>query len=389
MEIAGFLLLAASIGLFLMEWFTDGPAALGRVRSIVVIPILGYVAMTATSAAVMLEHTEDQLSALRELKWVLYFFAFAYFFEKYFITSWERYLPAFTATVFLMGAFSIAQFIYGLEYPRSESVLDQWGEYFRVTGLFNLPQSFAGNMGMALFMLLGITLAQINSPAPNKVHPVRYRCAAASLLGAVGLILSLTRAAWVAGAVVGVLALARAKKVWGVMLLLAVLILAALGSGSQTIFGDRLSGDIDRNERSILHREALWEVNWGIVKDHPWLGVGPWQNLQDLPAYPSDITHAHNNVLQVLASQGVVSAMFYLGFCAYFFWAAYSLSSCETAHRLVRGLALGSLYSQIYFHLLGLVDSPFFDQEVKNMIVFIWALTFALHQRERRGTTLT
>ena len=55
---------------------------------------------------------------------------------------------------------------------------------------------------------------------------------------------------------------------------------------------------------------------------------------------------------------------------------------------LAHGLAWGSLYAQIYFHLLGMVDSPFFDQEVKNMIVFIWALTFALHQRARRRVAL-
>ena len=60
------------------------------------------------------------------------------------------------------------------------------------------------------------------------------------------------------------------------------------------------------------------------------------------------------------------------------------MSKSENVDYLVRGLALGSLYSQLYFHLLGLVDSPFFDQEVKNMIVFIWALTFALYQRQAR-----
>ena len=83
------------------------------------------------------------------------------------------------------------------------------------------------------------------------------------------------------------------------------------------------------------------------------------------------------------------TALFYLWFCAYFLWAAYSLSKREDVDGLVRSIALGSLYSQLYFHLLGLVDSPFFDQEVKNMIVFIWALTFALYQRDGRRIETT
>ena len=92
----------------------------------------------------------------------------------------------------------------------------------------------------------------------------------------------------------------------------------------------------------------------------------------------------YNNVLQILASQGAFAAVFYLWFCAFFLWAAYYVSKRENVDCLVRGVALSSLYSQLYFHLLGLVDSPFFDQEVKNMIVFIWALTFALYQRQAR-----
>jgi len=396
MEMAGFVLLVASLGLFLTEAIADAPMALSRVRSRVALPVLGYSVVTIMSAWVMLESTEDQLSALRELKWVLYFFAFAYFFDRYFTEAWERYVPVLATIVILMGAFSAAQFLYGLEYPRAESVLEQWGDYYRVTGLFNVPQTFAGNLGIALFMLLGMTLAQVSIGASAMTRSTAYQIVAITL-GAVGLLLSLTRAAWLASAVVGVLALGRTKKRWGAALLVVLVAVAGLGNGSQTIIADRFSGDIDRNERSILHREALWQANWEIVKDHPWLGIGPWQNVRALPTYyaqtqPADasyIGHAHNNVLQVLASQGIFAALCYVGFCAYFLWAAYAVASRETSGRFVRGLALGSLYSQLYFHLLGLVDSPFFDQEVKNMIVFIWALTFALHQRARRGGALS
>lgn len=391
MEMAGFVLLVASLGLFLTEALANAPMALSRVRSRVALPVLGYSVVTIMSAWVMLESTEDQLSALRELKWVLYFFAFAYFFERYFTDAWARYVPVLATIVILMGAFSAAQFLYGLEYPRAESVLEQWGDYYRVTGLFNVPQTFAGNLGIALFMLLGVTLTQLSVGARTMTRSTAYQIVAVTL-GAVGLLLSLTRAAWLASAALGVLALGRTKKRWGAALLLVVVAVAGLGNGSQTIIGDRFSGEIDRNERSILHREALWQANWEIVKDHPWLGIGPWQNVRELPAYYEKnqsitspyIGHAHNNVLQILASQGVFAALFYLWFCVYFLWAAYSLSQRDNVDSSVKGIALGSLYSQLYFHFLGLVDSPFFDQEVKNMIVFIWAMTFALHRREAR-----
>ena len=73
--------------------------------------------------------------------------------------------------------------------------------------------------------------------------------------------------------------------------------LAVLGNGSQTVFGDRFSGEIDRNQQSIAHREALWEANWEIVKVHPWLGVGPWQNVKQLPVY-SGQSHTNDSGAQ-------------------------------------------------------------------------------------------
>ena len=151
MEIAGFVLLVVCAGLFVNEAINDGLIALNRLRSASALPILGYTAVTLISITLMLEHAADQLSALRELKWVLYFFAFAYFFERYFNTAWGRYLPVFAAVISVVGAFSIGQFLFGIEYPRPESVLERWGDYFRVTGFFNVPQSFAGNLGMAVF----------------------------------------------------------------------------------------------------------------------------------------------------------------------------------------------------------------------------------------------
>ena len=103
MEMAGFVLLVVCAGLFVSEAINDGLIALNRLRSASALPILGYTAVTLISITLMLEHAADQLSALRELKWVLYFFAFAYFFERYFNTAWGRYLPVFAAVITVMG----------------------------------------------------------------------------------------------------------------------------------------------------------------------------------------------------------------------------------------------------------------------------------------------
>ena len=390
MEVLGFLLLVTSATLFSLEWLAAPSAAMGRLQTGVAGPILGYTLFSLLSIGLMLEQTDHQLDALRELKWVLYFFAFMYFFHRYFSGAWERYIPALCVAVMLMGVFTLCQFLYGWEWPRSQSVLAPWGSYYRVTGFFNQPQSIAGNLGMAVFFLLGIGLAGF-SAQPQSAGRASPFLVASVALGSLGVLLTLTRAAWVGLAVTLVVALARVNKKWGVVALLGMVLLVISSLYSGSIFGDRLSSDVVVNTKSIEVRLELWAANWQMFLSQPYLGVGPGQNLFQLEGVyaQGDVEHgvidrAHNNVLEHLAALGLFVASLYLIVSGYFLWAAYYLSSRLNTGAFTRAIGAGSLLAQIYFHILGLVDSNFFDQEVKNSIVWFWALTAALSLRHRK-----
>ncbi|MEC8111614.1 MAG: O-antigen ligase family protein [Pseudomonadota bacterium] len=385
----GFLLFVTSAALFFLEWLAAPRAAIGRLRTGAARPIFGYAIFSLLSIGLMLEQTDHQLDALRELKWVLYFFALMYFFHRYFTEAWKRYIPALSVAVMLMGVFTLCQFLYGWEWPRAESVLAPWSAYFRVTGFFNQPQSIAGNLGMAVFFLLGISLAGF-SAHPQSAKGVSPFLLASVALGSLGVLLTLTRAAWVGLAVTLIIALARVKKKWGVIPPLGMALLVAMSLNSGSIFGDRLSGDVVVNTKSIEVRLELWAANWQMFLSQPYLGVGPDQNLFQLEGVyaQADFEHgvidrAHNNVLEHLAALGIFVAGFYLVVSGYFLWAAYCLSSRLNPDTFTRAIGTGSLLAQIYFHILGLVDSNFFDQEVKNSIVWFWALTAATYIRDR------
>jgi len=390
MEVLGFLLLVTCATLFSLEWLAAPGAAIGRLRTGAAGPIFGYTLFSLLSIGLMLEQTDHQLDALRELKWVLYFFALMYFFHRYFTEAWERYIPALCVAVMLMGIFTLCQFLYGWEWPRSQSVLAPWGSYYRVTGFFNQPQSIAGNLGMAVFFLLGIGLADF-SAHPQSAERASPFLLAAVALGSLGVLLTLTRAAWVGLAVTLVVALARVNKKWGVIALLGMVLLVISSLYSGSIFGDRLSSDVVVNTKSIEVRLELWAANWQMFLSQPYLGVGPGQNLFQLGEVYAQaavehgvIDRAHNNVLEHLAAMGIFVASLYLIVSGYFLWAAYCLSSRLNTATFTRAIGAGSLLAQIYFHILGLVDSNFFDQEVKNSIVWFWALTAAVFLRHRK-----
>jgi len=391
MEMCGFVLFATGTLLFMREAMRDPAGALGRMRAGAVAPIAGYTVFSLLSIGLMLSQADDQIEALRELKWVLYFFAFLYSFERVWNNSWRRFIPVLATTVSLMGLFALGQFVQGWEWPRPESVLAPWGHYFRVTGFFNTPQSFAGNLGMATFFLLGYGLAG-SVGASRVTQKLPLHLAVSAVMGALGVVLTLTRSAWFAGATIAVLALGRFKKSWGALALLALMCLSGLTVYSGSVFSDRLSGEVDLNIQSIEIRQELWSANWRMFSEYPILGVGPGQNVKQLENYYDNgaveyaiIDRAHNNILEHLAGQGIFAAIFYLIFSGYFIWIAYWLSRQQSFGDFARGIGSGSLFAQIYFQALGLVDSNFFDQEVKNAVVYLWALTAAVFGRVKYG----
>jgi hypothetical protein len=392
MEASGFVLMVASLALFALECGTSPSAAVSRVRSGATLPIAGYAVFTLLSIGVMLDQASDQIAALRELKWVLYFFAFLYFFDRCWRDTWERYVSVLSGAVALMGLFAFCQFLYGWEWPRAESVLEPWGGYFRVTGFFNTPQSFAGNLGMATLFLLGFTLSQFAEEA--KVFGKKRVLLLSVAMGALGVCLTLTRSAWLGGAITVAFAFGRVKKSWGAIALLIMATMTATGLYSESTFNQRLSSDVSVNGQSIEIRQELWDANWRMFQDFPYLGIGPDQNIKQLDSYYEEakfkyrvIDRAHSNALELLSSRGIFVAIFYAIFSGYFLWVAYWLSIRQSAGSLAAGVGAGSLLAQIYFHILGLVDSNFFDQEVKNVVVWVWALTAAAYGRSQKRET--
>lgn len=392
MEMAGFLLFVTSAGLFLMECVTDAPLAFSRVRSIVALPVFGYGIITIISTLMMLESVDDQLAVLSELKWILYFFAFAYFFERFANSSWCSYLGPFLIVIALMGVFALLQFFFGWEFPRAVRVVDPVGDFFRVTGFFNVPQSFAGNTGMAVLFVVGILSCNYVRPWKSNL-PVLFFAAPPIILGSIAVLLTLTRSAWLAWAAVLIFAAGRVRLTWSFFAAFLMACCLAQIVQSNGIIAARLLSDTGHHQASIEQRIEIWQANWQMLTDYPLLGVGPEKNIERIDEYYDStalhrrIASAHNNVLEVATTRGIFAAVSYCLVAAYFLITALRLANSSDAGVLVSAVATGSLYAQVYFHILGIVDNNFFDREAKNLIIFVWALTSAASIRRHKSTS--
>jgi O-antigen ligase len=141
-------------------------------------------------------------------------------------------------------------------------------------------------------------------------------------------------------------------------------------------------------ESSNYLHVLVWKANWLIFLDHPLLGVGLGLNTPLMPQYYAQLgyptetfkSHAHNDLLQMLAGVGLFGALCYIIFCAWFLRAAYltwrRLPSNATWYR---SLALGSFLAQIYFHIGALTQCNFTNGINNHLLIFLWALTAALY----------
>lgn len=78
------------------------------------------------------------------------------------------------------------------------------------------------------------------------------------------------------------------------------------------VVGSEASGTLLRETTS--DRFYLWKHAWAMVKNHPWLGVGPMHYAW----YPNAIAaHPHNSVVQLAAEWGLPATLLILGIVGY------------------------------------------------------------------------
>jgi O-antigen ligase len=198
------------------------------------------------------------------------------------------------------------------------------GEALRAYGHFEQPNPFAGYLGTIL--PLGLALAATRRP-PGLAGLAGLATAAV----AVGILLSLSRGAWV-GIIIGLAAMlvawSPAVRRW-LPASAAGLVLVVLLTASNILPGgwsDRLvavvenfgifdvrSVDVTGENFAVVERMAHWQAGWYMLLDHPLLGVGIGNypaayDTYALPGWPEPLGHAHNYYLNMAAETGLPGA---------------------------------------------------------------------------------
>jgi O-antigen ligase len=131
-------------------------------------------------------------------------------------------------------------------------------------------------------------------------------------------------------------------------------------------------------------RVYIWTRSLDIVKSHPVFGVGQGNFYDEYVArLPVDITdnrkltHAHNDFINVAAIAGIPGALFFIGIWLavfHFLWHGSRKRHWSSADR---AFCLAAFLAGVAFLITSMVEATFADEEVRQMLMFVWAIGLA------------
>ncbi len=244
-----------------------------------------------------------------------------------------------------------------------------WGnavEPKRAVGLFGHPDMF----GLFLAPLLAWLLPDVLRRLDDWYRKKNLLLIAAWLLGGVGLLLCLSRGAWLGfglTALIGIIAFGR-KKYWlmaGVVAVCATVIIVSVPNLRYRLILPF------KGEKSSVARLSLWHTGTKMISDSPVFGKGLTGFGSNWYKYNTDsqLDHynfPHNILLNFWVNTGLLGLLSFIGLVLYGWW--YGFSRRQNAYGL--GLALFLLALSAH----GLIDTPY----LKNDLAIIFWLIFGI-----------
>lgn len=127
-------------------------------------------------------------------------------------------------------------------------------------------------------------------------------------------------------------------------------------------------------------RWKIWGAAWHMFEDYPITGVGHGCFLTFYDKYRLEYrypnpAHAHNDILNIAASMGVIGLSAYLFI---FFWLARKLIKCyrSASSDDARITAVAGLAVMASFFSMALFEAFFMDEETRLTLLFLLGLTF-------------
>ncbi len=256
----------------------------------------------------------------------------------------------------------------------------------RISGFMSQWMTYSGLLMLALVILVAYALH----------FGLRHHVWVIPVLAFIfpALLFSQTRSSWM-GAMAGIAVLILLWRPRAIAAL--ILLVLALYLLSPDMIRERFRSGLDPSDPNTRNRIELFQTSMRVIRDHPWLGVGPknikyealkYRGSNEFPDWMYQ--HMHNNVLQIAAETGIVGLALWLWFMLRLAWDALGTYRGALRHAsypggeklrreaaMISSAALGSWAALV---VAGMFEYNFGDSEVLILFLFTTSVPYAFAQ---------
>jgi len=287
-------------------------------------------------------------------------------------------LMILSAGMILVSIYAIVQHYTGWHWFRSSAPPIASDQTYYASGGFHHYLTFGNYFALAATFLLAYALLQ-KEIVTRKLNLLFL---SAAILGLVSVVFSYSRMA-VAALPLPVLFIAYLKgRKWlfsAIVLIFIVAASALVGMGELSFkFTDGLRQDISISNQSS--RLFIWDKTFELIKDKPLFGVGHGnfetayaQLLDSSKGETINRPHAHNDIIDKAAVTGIPGAIVYLLLWGVLFWYLHRGWHNSQLNRSKRIFCAAAAVGSIAFFMTSLTEATFSDEEVRQLLMFVWA----------------
>ncbi len=274
----------------------------------------------------------------------------------------------------------------------------------RITGFMGHWMNFGGQQMLSFaallaFLLLGAGAAagseKLGRPPEGPKPPGEGKAAPGSLrrrtlewlalaIVATSIVLNFTRGVWLGCFVAVVYLAARSKPrwLWAFAAFVVLAYFAAPGLVRQRLESLRHPSA----DPSASIRFEMWQAGWGMIRRHPWTGVGPNNVMEVYPLYlPSGKAlmagyheHLHNDFLEIAAERGLPCGAAWLWLMAALAWNAWKIRRRLATELRPAWIADAALAGWLAFMVEGCFEFNFGASPVLMTFLFISSTPFVV-----------
>lgn len=322
------------------------------------------------------------ISSLAKFSWIINFYIFYWYFKTNKPNS--KTLALFFILSFLIpNIYAIATFFYNYDFIQFVQLKDR-----RVIGLLNSATYHAHANALIFAFFSSYSFFKFNELS----RKLKIAYLISSLIMGLSIFFTMTRGPILSLFLVFMFFIFKQSKKMFLYTLTISLISFSILYTQTNLIKNRVAQTIDKSQIDNV-RVNLFKVHIEMIKDSPILGIGytsplnhtrGWWHTLNLPEDYFD-SHAHNQLLNVWATTGILGL---ISFCLFYFW--FFIKNIQLI-RLFRKqnsqelyyIAVACLVTQSEYIIANFTDIGFEYSKIRTLILIVWALVLALWTKHK------